>query len=88
MPRVDGWEVLDFMRRAKVETRVVVLSGETGQHFSPVDRETITAVLHKPLDAASVRRVIRAADGATAPDIDTAARTATPRDCRPARSRP
>ena len=63
LPRIDGWGVLDYLRRRQLSavTRVSVISSGKHPRFSSVDRETITSVLCKPLDAERVECVIAAA---------------------------
>jgi CheY-like chemotaxis protein len=67
LPRIDGWGVLDYVHRRRLSamTRVFVIASGKTPRFSPVDRETITSVLCKPLDADRVERAI--ADAASAP---------------------
>lgn len=73
LPRIDGWGVLDYLRRRQLSavTRVFIISSGKHPRFSSVDRETITSVLCKPLDAGRVECAI--ADAACAPQRPLAA---------------
>jgi CheY-like chemotaxis protein len=60
LPRIDGWGVVDFIRRRRYSDnlRVFVVTNGTHARFSHVDREAIAGVLSKPLDAVCVERAI------------------------------
>jgi CheY-like chemotaxis protein len=60
MPRVSGWEVLDFLR-AHAEarpTRLFVITGFSDQQISGADRDLVTAVLYKPAAADELRALL------------------------------
>ena len=60
MPRVDGWGVIDFLRRAKTKPpRIVIITGVKDQTLSVADRELVTGIIYKPLDPAEVDRLIQ-----------------------------
>jgi serine/threonine protein kinase len=60
MPRVDGWGVIDFLRRSKTKPpRIVIITGVKDQTLSVADRELVTGIIYKPLDPAEVDRLIR-----------------------------
>jgi eukaryotic-like serine/threonine-protein kinase len=60
MPRVDGWGVIDFLRRSKTKPpRIVIITGVKDQHLSVADRELVTGIIYKPLDPAEVDRLIQ-----------------------------
>ncbi len=60
MPRLSGWEVLDFLRsrydaRPK---RLFVVTGFTDQQISAADRELVTAVIYKPVAQSELRTLV------------------------------
>jgi DNA-binding response OmpR family regulator len=60
MPRVDGWGVIDFLRRAKTKPpRIVIITGVKDQTLSVADRELVSGIIYKPLDPAEVDRLIK-----------------------------
>jgi serine/threonine protein kinase len=61
MPRVDGWGVIDFLRRAKSTKlpRVFAIASVKDQPLSAADRDIVTGLLLKPLDVAEIEKVIR-----------------------------
>ena len=60
MPRVDGWGVIDFLRRSKTKPpRIVIITGVKDQTLSVADRELVTGIIYKPLDPAEVDRLIQ-----------------------------
>ncbi|HEY8183982.1 MAG TPA: protein kinase [Thermoanaerobaculia bacterium] len=60
MPRVDGWGVIDFLRRSKTKPpRIVIITGVKDQHLSVADRELVTGIIYKPLDPAEVDRLVQ-----------------------------
>ena len=61
MPRVDGWGVIDYLRRAKAARmpRIFVITGVKDLSLSVADQEIVTGVLTKPLEPASIEKVIR-----------------------------
>jgi serine/threonine protein kinase len=61
MPRVDGWGVLDFVRRTRPPKmpRIHMLTDHKDQSLSAADRDVVTSMLHKPLDPAAVEKAIR-----------------------------
>jgi eukaryotic-like serine/threonine-protein kinase len=60
MPRVDGWGVIDFLRRSKTKPpRIVIITGVKDQTLSVADRELVTGIIYKPLDPAEVDRLVR-----------------------------
>ena len=61
MPRVDGWGVIDYLRRAKSAKmpRIFIITGVKDQSLSAADRDIVTGLLYKPLEPASVEKVIR-----------------------------
>ncbi|HYI07678.1 MAG TPA: response regulator [Thermoanaerobaculia bacterium] len=62
MPRVSGWEVLDFLR-TRHELRpplLYIVTGFAEQNISAADRELVTAVLYKPVAAEELRALVTA----------------------------
>lgn len=60
MPRLSGWEVLDFLRsrydaRPK---RLFIITGFTDQQISAADRDVVTAVLYKPVAQNELRTLV------------------------------
>ena len=63
MPRIDGWGVLDFMRRMKPGKmpRLFVITGVKNQSISAADRDVVAGVIYKPLNPDEVGKVIKQA---------------------------
>jgi serine/threonine protein kinase len=63
MPRIDGWGVLDFMRRMKADKlpRLFVITGVKNQSISVADRDVVAGVIYKPLNPDEVGKAIRQA---------------------------
>jgi serine/threonine-protein kinase len=60
MPRIDGWGVIDFLRRSKTKTpRIFVITGVKDQTLSVADRELVSGLIYKPLDPTEVDRVVQ-----------------------------
>jgi serine/threonine protein kinase len=61
MPRIDGWGVIDWLRRAKgaKPPRIFIVTGVKDQTLSAADRDMVAGVIYKPLDAGEVDRVIQ-----------------------------
>lgn len=60
MPRLSGWEVLDFLRM-HAETRPVrlfIVTGFADQRLSEADRELVTAVIYKPVAAEELKSLV------------------------------
>ena len=66
MPRIDGWGVLDFMRRTKAGKlpRLFVITGVKDQSISVADRDVVAGVIYKPLNPDEVGRVVKQAAAA------------------------
>ncbi|HYH07260.1 MAG TPA: response regulator [Thermoanaerobaculia bacterium] len=62
MPRLSGWEVLDYLRsRYDVRPRrLFIVTGFTDQRISAADRELVTAVLYKPVVSEELRALVTA----------------------------
>ncbi len=61
MPRIDGWGVLDYMRRTKADKlpRLFVITGVKDQSISAADRDVVAGVIYKPLNPDEVGKVIK-----------------------------
>ena len=60
MPRIDGWGVIDFLRRAKSKPpRIFIVTGVKDQNLSVADRELVSGLIYKPLDPTEVDRVVQ-----------------------------
>ena len=60
MPRIDGWGVIDFLRRSKTKApRIFVITGVKDQHLSVADRELVSGLIYKPLNPDEVDRVVQ-----------------------------
>ncbi len=60
MPRIDGWGVIDFVRRYKTKPpRIVIITGVKNQALSVADRELVAGLIYKPLEPAEVDRVVQ-----------------------------
>lgn len=60
MPRLSGWEVLDFLR-TKAEARpgrLFIVTGFGDQHISEADRELVSAVIYKPVEAGELAKLV------------------------------
>jgi CheY-like chemotaxis protein len=60
MPRLSGWEVLDFLRsRYDVRpSKLFVITGFTDQQISAADKDVVTAVLYKPVASEELRTLV------------------------------
>jgi CheY-like chemotaxis protein len=60
MPRLSGWEVLDFLRsRYQVRPkRLFIVTGFADQQISAADRDLVTAVLYKPVAFEELRELV------------------------------
>ncbi|HYR29635.1 MAG TPA: response regulator [Thermoanaerobaculia bacterium] len=60
MPRLSGWEVLDFLRyRYDVRPRrLFIVTGFNDQAISVADRDVVSAVLYKPVVAEELRMLV------------------------------
>lgn len=65
MPRIDGWGVIDFVRRAKSgkQPRIYVITGVKNQTLSVADREMVSGLIFKPLDPGEVERIVQQSVG-------------------------
>ena len=61
MPRIDGWGVLDYLR-TRATNRVPTLFIVTAfldQTVAPADREVVSGILYKPIDADEIAALMR-----------------------------
>ncbi len=61
MPRVDGWGVIDYIRRAKTAKmpRIFVITGVKDQTLSAADKDIVAGLLFKPLDPSVVDTLVQ-----------------------------
>jgi CheY-like chemotaxis protein len=71
MPRLSGWEVLDFLRtRSEARPRhLYIVTGFTDQMISEADRELVFAVIYKPVQPAELRNLISESLRDARPDV-------------------
>lgn len=71
LPRLSGWEVLDFLRTRNeiVPRHLFIVTGFTDQHVSAADRELVTAVLYKPVVPEELRIMVTECLRGSAPDL-------------------
>jgi CheY-like chemotaxis protein len=60
MPRLSGWEVLDFLRTRydARPSKLFIITGFTDQQISAADRDVVTAVLYKPVSSEELRTLV------------------------------
>lgn len=60
MPRLSGWEVLDFLRgRTEIRPRrLFIVTGFTDQRISDADRDLVDAVIYKPVAPDELRTLL------------------------------
>ena len=71
MPRLSGWEVLDFLR-SRYDCRprhLYIVTGFGDQMISEADRELVVAVLYKPVDPPVLRNLITESLRGVKPDL-------------------
>jgi serine/threonine protein kinase len=61
MPRIDGWGVLDYLRtRAKGRTpSLFIITAFLDQMVSTADREIVSGIIYKPVDADDIAALMR-----------------------------
>jgi CheY-like chemotaxis protein len=81
MPRVSGWDVLDYLRtHAEARPkRLFIITGLSGQALSTADRELVTAMLYKPVDFDELRDLVTACLRGGDVDLSTILRTTSHR---------
>jgi CheY-like chemotaxis protein len=71
MPRLSGWEVLDFLR-SRYDARprhLYIITGFSDQTVSEADRDAVAAVLYKPVQPAALRNLITESLRVEKPDV-------------------
>jgi CheY-like chemotaxis protein len=73
LPRLSGWEVLDFLRtREDARPRhLFIVTGFTDQRVSEADRELVAAVLYKPVAPDELRLLVTECLRGPVPDLQT-----------------
>ena len=71
LPRLSGWEVLDFLRARNevVPRHLFIVTGFTDQHVSEADRALVAAVLYKPVAPEELRTLVTECLRGAAPDL-------------------
>jgi CheY-like chemotaxis protein len=71
LPRLNGWEVLDFLRaRPDVRPRFLfIITGFVDQRVSEADRDLVTAVLYKPVAQDELQMLVTECLRGPAPDL-------------------
>jgi CheY-like chemotaxis protein len=71
MPRLSGWEVLDFLRSRYSfrPARLFIVTGFADQAISAADQDTVTAVIYKPVALEELRALLVACLGGGAVDL-------------------
>jgi CheY-like chemotaxis protein len=71
LPRLSGWEVLDFLRtRDDARPRhLFIVTGFTDQRVSEADRDLVSAVLYKPVAPEELRMLVTECLRGAAPDL-------------------
>lgn len=77
MPRLSGWEVLDFLRVRKElkPSKVFIITGFGDQSMSEADRSLVNAVLYKPVVADELSSLVTRCLGGEEVDVDSVLRT-------------
>jgi CheY-like chemotaxis protein len=71
MPRLSGWEVLDFLR-SRYDQRprhLYIVTGFGDQMISEADRELVAAVLYKPVEPSALRNLVAESLRGAKPDV-------------------
>jgi CheY-like chemotaxis protein len=71
LPRLSGWEVLDFLR-SRYEARpkhLFIVTGFTDQRVSEADRDLVAAVLYKPVVQEELRQLVTECLRGVTPDL-------------------
>ena len=73
LPRLSGWEVLDFLRAHNdVRPRhLFIVTGFTDQRVSEADRDLVAAVLYKPVAPEELRLLVTECLRGASPDLRT-----------------
>lgn len=59
MPRVDGWTVLDFLRKRQDRPgKVFLVTGMRETRLAAADQELVSGIVTKPFDPATIRRMV------------------------------
>ena len=86
LPRLNGWEVLDFLR-ARPDARprhLFIITGFTDQRVSHADRDLVTAVLYKPVAQDELQTLVTECLRGPAPDLPTILKNTSHRAGTPA----
>lgn len=78
MPRLSGWEVLDYLRSLPRQDRpraLFIVTGFSDQVVSVADRDIVHAVLYKPVAAQEMRNLLTECLSGRRYDVDAILRT-------------
>jgi CheY-like chemotaxis protein len=77
MPRLSGWEVLDFLRNRgdARPRRLFIITGFADQRISDADRDLVNAVIYKPVAPDELRSLLTASLAGGTVDLRTVLRT-------------
>ena len=75
MPRINGYEVIDFLKRQRVKATVFVVTATPNIFFRDFDPEIVRSIIRKPFDVEVVASIIADAalserDDSTAPLLE------------------
>ena len=61
MPRMDGFGVIDYLRRhpQKMKPIVLIITAYADQRFKKVDPEVVSGVIRKPFEVADLGKLVR-----------------------------
>ena len=61
MPRVDGWGVLDYLRKQRPKSlpRTFIVTGVLNQKLSTADQDIVAGLLYKPIDVTQVEKLVK-----------------------------
>ena len=81
LPRLSGWEVLDFLRtRGDARPKhLFIVTGFADQRVSEADRDLVSAVLYKPVAPDELRLLVTECLRGAAPDLQTILRNTSHR---------
>jgi DNA-binding response OmpR family regulator len=60
IPEVNGFQIIDFVKKNQIRTPVVVVSAVSHQALTKLDRDVVKLVISKPFDVEEFTRAILA----------------------------
>ncbi len=58
VPEANGFEIIEFIKREKLDVPVVVVSAVSQQALTSLDRDVVKVVIPKPFDVAELTKAI------------------------------